>query len=128
MKKLIPVIVACTLGFSGCAAHQPPAEPLTAVAASESLEPQQDGSRTGVEVAKDVGKGLLAGTVMCAMPMMYSSPFGPGGWIAGAVLSAICLPFGVTIGAIAGASGPAKSKAVRPAKSVPTAAISEPAI
>jgi ABC-type dipeptide/oligopeptide/nickel transport system permease subunit len=98
MTKTKVLFVALPLLISACASR--PVAPTQA-----SLTPQMDAAETSAgDVAKGAGKGALAGAGACATPMWAGSFFGPFGMVLGGVVTLYCLPFGVTLGAIAGAA------------------------
>jgi ABC-type dipeptide/oligopeptide/nickel transport system permease subunit len=99
MIKTKVLLVALPLLISACASR--PVAPTQA-----SLTPQADAAErsTAGEVAKGAGKGALAGAGACGAPIWAGSFFGPIGMALGGIVTLYCLPFGVTLGAIAGAA------------------------
>ena len=63
---------------------------------------------TGAEIAEGATQGAFRGIYVCLWPVRIGAESGdPKGLVAGAALTLICLPFGVTIGALAGAANAA---------------------
>jgi ABC-type dipeptide/oligopeptide/nickel transport system permease subunit len=100
MNNNVAVILVCVLLATGCATQR---VDRVAVAPEPQSQPQEEKS-TAVEVAKGAGKGALGGAGVCALPAIAGSYVGPIGFAVGAVVTTLCLPFGVTIGAVAGAA------------------------
>src|SRR4051812_16947505 len=103
MKKAGAAILVCALLATGCVS-----QPLEPIAVPVSQEPSKsefakDGPGA-LAVATGAGKGALQGARVCAVPTAIGAFGGPIGLIIGGAISLVCLPVGVTLGAIAGAA------------------------
>jgi len=100
MNKTITAFVVCAVLASGCATHR--IDPVAANPAPES-EPQQATNPKVLQVVKGTGAGALAGAVVCALPTIAGAQSrSPIVFFVGGLLTIVCLPYGLAIGAVAG--------------------------
>ena len=93
------LLIALSLVISACASR-----PVAPAEASLTQNTNVADTGTAGEVAKGAGKGALGGAYVCSIPVRAGLYLGPIGFAIGGLATLYCLPFGVTLGAVAGAA------------------------